>query len=191
MPPQSTPTGELMDKIMGKSTDFKKKKKKPDTDRRRWPRLNPSAIPFLKGVALSQGTEVQAIDISRGGMLLETEVRLRPQMKIHLKLVTSEGIIKIEGCVLRSSITSLTGVPKYRSAIAFEHPFHMLDDLSEESAAAIPESQPEPGDILQESNQPSFQPIFGALDEGSSILTFVTPDIPGANLLERFKMNDW
>jgi hypothetical protein len=191
MQPQSTLTGEQMDKMMGNTTDFKKKKKNPDEERRRWPRLKPSAIPFLKGVSLSQGSEVQAIDISRGGMLLETEVRLRPQMKIHLKLVTSEGVIKIEGCVLRSSITSLTGTPKYQSAIAFEHPFHMLDDLSEESAAALPESQPEPGNKQPENTQPSFEPIVGAFDESSSILTFVAPDIPGTSLLDRFKMNDW
>jgi hypothetical protein len=181
-----------MDKMMDKTTDFKKKKKTPDEERRRWPRLKPSAIPFLKGVALSQGSEAQAIDISRGGMLLETEVRLRPQMKIHLKLVTSEGVIKIEGCVLRSSITSLTGTPKYQSAIAFEHPFHMLDDLSEESAAALPvETRPEPGNNPQENTQPSFEPIVGAFDESSSILTFVAPDISSASLLDRFKMNDW
>lgn len=171
--------------------EFRKKKKISDEERRRWPRLKPSAIPFLKGVALSQGTEAQAIDISRGGMLLETEVRLRPQMKIHLKLVTSEGVVKIEGCVLRSSITSLNGVPKYQSAIAFENPFHMLDDLSEEHAAALSESPPEPGNPQQECNQPSFQPIVGQFDESASMLTFVTPDLPGANMLSRFKINDW
>jgi len=74
-------------------------------------------------------------------MLLETEVRLPPQTKVHLKLVTSDGIVKMDGLVERSCVASLQGVPKYRSAIAFEHPFHMLDDLSAESSAADPDTQ--------------------------------------------------
>jgi len=169
----------------------KKKRRIPDSDRRRWPRLKPSAVPFLKAVTLSQRTEVQAIDISRGGMLLETEVRLRPQMKIFLKLVTSEGIIKMEGSVIRSSITSLAGVPKYQSAIAFEHPFHMLDDLSEEPAAVAAVPQPDSDNFLQTNEQPAFSPLSGEFDESSSVLTFVTPKPSVALLRDRLKTNDW
>jgi len=116
-------------------------KRNPDLERRRWPRLDASSVPFLRGVILGQGTEVHPINISRGGMLLETEVRLPPQTKVHLKLVTSDGIVKMDGLVERSCVASLQGVPKYRSAIAFEHPFHMLDDLSAESSAADPDTQ--------------------------------------------------
>jgi len=119
------------------------KNRNPDLDRRRWPRLNASSVPFLKGVILGQGTEVQPINISRGGMLIETEVRLPPQMKVHLKMVTSDGIVKMDGSVQRSCVASLQGVLKYRSAISFEHPFHMLDDLSPESSTADPDTKPE------------------------------------------------
>jgi len=45
---------------------------------------------LLKGITFNQEIEVTAIDISRGGMLLGIEVRLAPQMKIHLKLATSD-----------------------------------------------------------------------------------------------------
>ena len=174
----------------------KKKKKDPDEDQRRWPRLKPSSVPFLKSVTFNQGNEVQVIDISRGGMLLETDVRMRPQMKIHLKLVTSDGLIKLEGTVLRSSITSLKGVPRYQSAIAFEHPFNMLDDLAAEPEAAFPDVPREPNQppaFTLEGNQPMSGPaaVVGNYDENSAVLTFVAPDMPGTALLELFKLNDW
>ncbi len=172
--------------------DMRVKKRVLDSERRRWPRLKPSAVPFLKSVTLSQGAEVQAIDISRGGMLIETEVRLRPQMKIFLRLVTVDGIIKLEGSVVRSSITSLTGAPKYQSAISFEHPFHMLDDISEEPAA-MPVSEPLPEAELPQLpiEHSSFQPIWGQFDEDSSVMTFITPEPQVTDIRDRLKTNDW
>jgi len=169
----------------------KAKKKVHDSERRRWPRLKPSSVPFLKSVTLSQGTEVQAIDISRGGMLLETEVRLRPGMKIFLRLVTSDGVIKLEGSVVRSFIKSLTGVPKYQSAVSFEHPFHMLDDISEEPAASLSDASPETGISPLHSEHPSLPPLRGQFDESSSVMTIVTPETNLNDLQEKLKLNDW
>ena len=103
------------------------------------PEENQSAVPFLKDV--HDGSEIQVVDISREGMLLETEARLRPRTKIQLKLATREGLIKINGCVQRSSIASLKGVPRYQTAIAFENPFRGLDDLSQDSETASVDEQ--------------------------------------------------
>jgi hypothetical protein len=178
--------------MAGERGNYRKDNKKLSTKKRRWTRLKISSVPFLKKVAFSQGTEVRAIDISRGGILLETEVRLCPQMKVQLKLVTSEGVIMIGGCVVRSSISSLTGVPKYQAAIAFENPFHLLGDLPDCSrAAADPESQPGASDPQQDNAQSSFLPIPGKFDESLSILTFIEQDIPGEGLLDRFGINEW
>jgi hypothetical protein len=174
---------------------LKNKRNLSDSNRRKWPRLKPEAIPFLKSINFSQGSEVRVIDISRGGVLLETEVRLRPQMKLLLKLITTEGIVKMEGHVLRSSITSLTGVPKYRSAISFEHPFHMLDDLSaalEEQARDIPSEAAAPAMPDTSGDQPLMDPDSGCRSlngEESAILTVIAQD--GVSLQEMFKLNDW
>ena len=120
------------------------KKTKDDADaiaRRQWPRLNPANIPFLKGITLNQGNEAQVVDISRGGALIETDVRLRPQMKIVFKVITTQGTFRITGSVLRSSIKSLHGTPVYQSAIVFENPLTMMDDLeppaTDASAGAV------------------------------------------------------
>jgi hypothetical protein len=168
-----------------KLLNTKKKKRNPEEEQRRWPRLKPSSVRFLKSVTFNQGSEVHVINISRGGMLLETEVRLRPQMKITLKLVTSDGLIKLPGVVLRSSIVSLEGGPRFQTAISFENPFHMLDDLSAEpelSAGHSPENDQAPA-LQTGTEQPA--------SDDDAILTFVAPDMPGASLLELFKTNDW
>jgi hypothetical protein len=96
-----------------------------NANRRQAPRLKASTLPFLKSIALNQGSEVEAIDISRGGMLIETDARIRPQTKILIKLVTSGGVICMAGHVLRSSVVSLDNGPKYRTAISFENPLHL------------------------------------------------------------------
>jgi hypothetical protein len=180
---------------VGKTAGPKKKKNQdPVNDGRIYPRLKPSSVPFLKGVSFNQGTDVTVIDISREGILIETEVRLRPQMKIHLKLTTTDGVIKLDGSVLRSSVTSLTGAPKYQSAIAFDHPFHMLDDLSEPQEAAASEVPAETSEVPvlpEESHQPLPPPVSGSSDNRSSGLTFASQDVPGTSLLDLFKQNDW
>jgi hypothetical protein len=175
----------------------KDKKDFSESNRRQWPRLKPEAVPFLKSVDFNQGTEVRVVNISRGGILLETEVRLRPQMKIFLKLVTTEGVVKMEGHILRSSISSLSGTPRYRSAISFEHPFHMLDDLS----ADLEESGEQTQELTSESIAPAMIDIGGnqalmppdpggsILNEESAILTVVAQD--GVSLQDMFKLNDW
>jgi hypothetical protein len=166
-----------------------------ESNRRQWPRLKPEAVPFLKSVDFNQGSEVRVIDISRGGVLLETEVRLRPQMKLTLKLVTTEGVIKLDGLILRSSITSLTGVPKYRSAISFTHPFLMLDDISaasEEQAQALQLGTAAPAMGDTSGDQPLMDPDTGCeipQNEESAILTMIAHD--GVSLQDMFKLNDW
>ncbi len=184
------PIGRSVIKTMGKSVSKRKKDADSKEAQRRWPRLKPSSVPFLKSVSFSQGGEVQIIDISRGGMLLETEVRLRPQMKIHLKLVTSNGIVNLDGTVLRLSITSLKGAPRYQSAIAFQNPFHMLDDLSEKPELVSPETQPEFSQAPAfESSELAASPVLGNNAESPAVLTLVVPD--KTFLFEMFKQNDW
>jgi hypothetical protein len=170
-----------------------KKRNYSSSNRRQWARLEPSAVPFLKSVTFSQGSEVQVVNISRGGILLETEVRLRPQMKIMLKLVTDEVTVKIQGRILRSAISSLQGIPLYRSAIAFDHPFDMLDNLSSMQAEGTEDIKPEfaengmidiGSDWAQQPDRDGSQ-----CGEDSALLTVIAKD--GTSLQEMFKLNDW
>ena len=42
-----------------------KNKKNEDSDRRRWPRLNPGDIPFLKRVEFNQGSKIEIVNMFR------------------------------------------------------------------------------------------------------------------------------
>lgn len=164
-------------------------------ERRRGPRLKPSEIPFLKSVSVNQGSEVQVIDISTGGILLETDVRLRPQMEVRLQLVTTTGVVKLEGRVLHSSISSLNGVLRYQARIAFTHPFLMLDNVlpnqAEESQTAQPESEASaaPDEIA---GQFQLRPSAGPESDRSwASSAFFTGDEPGMPLSDLLIQNDW
>ena len=107
-------------------------KKEQDEDlaaKRQWKRLSPENMPALKGIALTQGNTARVVDISRGGALIETDVRLCPQTKIGFKILMEQGDFRITGSVLRSSIKSLKGTPIYQSAIVFENPLTVLDTI--------------------------------------------------------------
>lgn len=162
-------------------------------DRRQWRRLAPKDIPSLKGVSINQGTEARVIDISRGGMLLHTVFRLRPDMKILLKILTTKGIFKISGIVLRSSIQSISGPPLYESAIAFESPLTVLDDL-----VAAPAPAPDPGpspapDLLEDYGdfKPSSSPHRETPREDPAVLTVLAAAGFEADLDKMLQMNDW
>jgi hypothetical protein len=165
------------------------------SDRRQAPRLNPSAVPFLKSVTFNQGSEVQVIDISRGGMLLETNERLRPHMKILLKIVTSSSIFKTAGCVLRSYIVALKGNPRYQSAIAFEDPFQMMDKLKPSQEGKSPDikkesAAPEPSREIA-NPQLDKKAIQEIDDQLAALLTVTTNDESGAELRKNLALNDW
>jgi hypothetical protein len=166
-----------------------------DAAKRQWPRLNPSEVPSLKGVTINQGAEAQIIDISRGGTLIETDVRLQPQMKIMLKVVTTQGVFKIMGTVLRSSIKSLKGAPIYQSAISFDNPLTMLDDLEAKPAEKAQPDQrlfPIP-DIFEERCEPQPAPAMqeNAIDLDPAVFMVIAPDGLGISFDDSFKLNDW
>jgi len=98
--------------------------------KRQWPRLSPENIPSLKGIMLNQEDVAQILNISRGGALIETDVRLCPHAKVGVKVLTTQGVFRIMGYVLRSSITALTSRPIYKIAVSFENPLAMLEDQS-------------------------------------------------------------
>jgi len=164
-------------------------------NRREWRRLEPSDVPALKGVLINQGTEARVIDISMGGILLETEFRLRPQMKVMLKIVTTKGILKIDGYVLRSSITSISKAPVYQSAISFDKPLTLLDDLEKKQEERLTETSPPliAPDIFEECSEPQSNHDISDqdLETMPQILTVIASEKLGATIDDMFSLNDW
>jgi hypothetical protein len=172
----------------------RKKKLYSDKNRRRWPRLAPSAVPHLKSVSFSQGPEAQVVNISRGGILLETEIRLRPFMKILLRIVTSRGVFKMEGSVVRSYICSLKDAPRYHSAVAFDHPFNLLEDVSEkpEKQSGTSQFKPNTAETVHGNGDHSVKPPDfdnPRSEDNHAILTVKAKE--GSSIQEMMGLNNW
>jgi len=157
-----------------------KNKKAKGSNRRKAPRLKPGEVIGLKSVELNQGADIEIVNISRGGMLLETEARLRPDFKIVLKVLTNKGPLRIDGVVLRSAICSLMGGPRYRSAIEFKQPLELLD----EAVALKPEITHSDEDSLQ-LNIPEENGT-----KAPAILTVMASDENGVCLKEKFSLDN-
>lgn len=156
-------------------------KEEAGINRRKYPRLKPSEVPGLKSAELSQGTEIEIVNISRGGMLLETGTRLGPDFKIILKVVTDKGPFRIDGVILRSSICSLKGKPLYRSAVKFKQPFELLD----ESMILEPEKMNKET-LSQQQSEADNDEI-----KTPAILTVMQGDESGFQISEEFSLNNW
>jgi hypothetical protein len=129
----------------------------PIPNRRLSPRYTHAEVPFLKSVTFTEGSDVQVINISRGGMLLETQVRLCPRSTILMELTTSEGIFKTHGDVLRCAIVALKEAPQYQAAVSFENPFRLMDSLANTLAESGQNTKSEDSNNQRPNNPQSFQ----------------------------------
>lgn len=99
----------------------------PHDERRGSPRRPASMVPNLKARLLA-GPDVRLVDISRRGLLLETDSRLMPGSAIRIKLVADDANVVMKGCVIRSSVAVVTGEGiVYRTAISFDEDIALCD----------------------------------------------------------------
>lgn len=176
-----------------KQMTYDRRKRVSGADRRQWPRIKPVDLPFLKKVEVSKGAKIEIVNISRGGLLLETETRLGPDLKIEIKLVTTKGVFEMEGVTLRSSVFSLKGAPRYRTAIIFKDPFDLMDAVYTAHPDQAQEGVAEdmvPGVSGEMDGQQPQQDKPGK-ENTPPVLTVVASDTNGICLNESFELNDW
>jgi hypothetical protein len=87
---------------------------------------------------MKYGPAVRLIDVSAGGALFETQVRVRPNADIVLQLVGRNLDATVPSRVLRSQISALGEAPWYRSACAFERSIDLSALLAPASGANEP-----------------------------------------------------
>jgi hypothetical protein len=114
-------------------------------DRRSHPRLGLHELPGLRAARLKHGPSVTLIDLSVGGVLLETDDRLCPGSNLALEIVGSSQIV-VPLRVVRSQIASLREGMLYRGACAFGRPLELPDFLLESSTrtTVLRTSRPDP-----------------------------------------------
>jgi len=99
------------------------------SERRSAPRRQASSIPMLGSAQIISGPDVRLINISRAGVLLESDGRLLTGSHICLKLTTTDAVFLLKGRVLRSKTSTLDGQNiRYESAIVFDDDFMLMDE---------------------------------------------------------------
>ena len=67
------------------------------------------------------GREVQVLDLSRGGALIEGRARFRPNSMVDLRLNGKGRAVDLRGRVVRCYVSALdAGTVSYRAGVAFE-----------------------------------------------------------------------
>lgn len=109
------------------------------TDRRTDVRLNAEDASWLRGARLKYGAEVRVIDISIGGILVESDgPPPAPQSTVVFELSSETGTTLMPARALRSKRVS--GTPRCQTAFAFKRPLSMgtLIAVKEHAPAAAP-----------------------------------------------------
>ena len=96
----------------------------PDTasgrDRRIHTRLSGDELGGLRLLRLKNGPELQIVDLSRGGALLESRVQMKPGATVTFELNSRRGLIEIPSEVLRCQLARFDrGTTMYRGACMF------------------------------------------------------------------------
>jgi hypothetical protein len=95
-------------------------------DRRRAPRHASHRLPTLRASLLA-GPDVAVLNVSRGGLLLESDVRLRPGSGICLNVVFGDQTHRIDGHVSHVNANIVDGRVMYRAGIAFDREMPVFD----------------------------------------------------------------
>ena len=107
-----------------------------DSERRGHLRLPADDVRWLRSARLKYGPDVRVIDISIGGILIETEGQLRPDSNIVLELSGPMKSILVPSRVLRCRAASLRDVMRYQGACAFKRPPEIPDLLKQAMATS-------------------------------------------------------
>jgi hypothetical protein len=105
-------------------------------ERRVHQRLRAADLKWLRGSRVKNGPDVTVVDLSAGGVLLDSDVQLKPGAVITLEIVGA-GTVEVRSEVLRCQLAALRDAAAvYRGALAFKSPID-LGKMEEAPAAVI------------------------------------------------------
>jgi hypothetical protein len=96
-----------------------------DSERRGHLRLSAEDVRWLRSARLKYGPDVRVLDISAGGILVETDGPLRPDATIVFELSGPTNSILMPSKVLRCRVASFADVMRYQGACAFKRPLEI------------------------------------------------------------------
>lgn len=140
-----------------------------DTDRRGHMRLSLDDVRWLRSARLKYGPDVRVLDISVGGIRIETDGQLRPDSTIVFELSGPANSILVPSKVLRCRIAAFDDVLRYQGACAFKRPLDIpdlvKDAIARESQAAVPAP---PGPLV------SWQKVIARFKDGRLVRGYTT-----------------
>jgi len=152
-----------------------------DADRRIARRLRAEDVPWIVSVKPNLGESAKLIDISRSGLLMETRHRFLPGRKCMILVGMSEGRTeRLEGEVVRSHLSVISGGPLYRIGFTFSsHQDALLINPDGSPAVEPPAVKPpaaeEPlNDVVTFPQGPHSDEIFEGLWTTESASSLVT-----------------
>ena len=92
-------------------------------------RKTPQELEGFQSVVLRPGGQVDLLNISNGGMLVQTETHTKPGSVVRVYIVTTGAKYEVKAKIVRSEITTVDGSGlHYLLAIAFDEPLDLIDD---------------------------------------------------------------
>lgn len=120
-----------------------------DSERRGHLRLGPDDVRWLRSARLKYGPDVRVLDISAGGILVETDGQLRPDANIVFELSGPTNSILVPSKVLRCRVATFADVMRYHGACSFkralEIPELLKHAMTTGTATTAPAATPQPG----------------------------------------------
>jgi len=120
-----------------------------DSERRGHMRLGVDDVRWLRSARLKYGPDVRVLDISAGGILVETDSQLRPDANIVFELSGSTNSILVPSKVLRCRLASFSDVMRYQGACSFKRPLEIPELLKQAittgTATTAPAAASQPG----------------------------------------------
>jgi hypothetical protein len=115
-------------------------------ERRRAPRVARADASWVSGVRMPWGLDLDLINISNSGLLVESSSKLSAGVTYELQLDGPSGTLVVKACFIRSDVGRVDGRGvRYHSAAAFER---QLDLAGGRSTAPAPSSQQALADLL-------------------------------------------
>lgn len=124
---------------------------------RRFPRHPATRLPSLRASILA-GPDIQVINVARGGLLVESDVRLTPGVGVCLNVTLGDQVYQIAGRVSRVDASLTDGRVKYRAGIALDQEMAIFDlPPLPDASPADAEADRALDDELQERLQPPLE----------------------------------
>jgi hypothetical protein len=132
-----------------------------DSERRGHLRLSQDDVRWLRSARLKYGPDVRVLDISVGGILVETEGQLRPDANIVFELSGPLNSILVPSRVLRCRVASFAEVMRYQGACAFKRPLEIPDLVKQ----AMTKDSPAPV-VTPKASPASWQKVIARFRDG-------------------------